>query len=106
VQRRAAELGDMIREQVAGCWRIDGGRQEARSLVVPIRVRLSSDGRLIGQPEVQEPGRYSSDGYYRSAADAAVRAVIGCSPLRLPPQDYNLWRDLVLNFDPSQMFGG
>lgn len=106
VQRRAAELGNMIRDQVASCWRIDGGRQEARGLLVPIRVRLASDGSVIGSPRVQEPGRYASDGYYRSAADAAVRAVLACSPFDLPPQDYDLWRDLVLNFDPREMFGG
>src|SRR5690625_5290996 len=54
VQRRAAELGDLIREQVASCWRIDGGVQEARSLRIPIRVQLSSDGNVIGNPTVQE----------------------------------------------------
>lgn len=106
VQRRAAELGDMIREQVASCWRIDGGIQEARSLRIPIRVQLSADGHVIGSPTIQEPGRYASDGYYRSAADAAVRAVLRCAPLKLPPQDYDIWHDLVLNFDPREMFGG
>lgn len=104
LQRRAAELGDLIRDQVASCWRIDGGIQEARSLRVPIRVRLAQDGSVIGEPSVQEPTRYASDGYYRSAADAAVRAVLRCAPLRLPPQDYDIWRDLVLNFDPREMF--
>lgn len=104
VQRRAAELGDLIREQVASCWRIDGGVQEARSLRIPIRVQLSSDGNVIGNPTVQERTRYDSDGYYRSAADAAVRAVLRCAPLQLPPQDYDIWRDLVLNFDPREMF--
>jgi len=104
VQRRAAQLGDMIREQVAQCWRIDGGRQEARSLRIPIRVRLARDGRLVDNPEIQEPTRYGNDSYYRSAADAAVRAVLRCAPLDLPAQDYDIWRDLVLNFDPREMF--
>lgn len=102
--RRAPELADLIINQIAGCWRIDGGVEPGRSIKVPIRVRLSPSGEVIGEPAIQEPARYASDDYYRMSADAAVRAILRCAPLRLPPQDYDIWRDLVLTFDPREMF--
>jgi hypothetical protein len=35
-----------------------------------------------------------------------VRAVYQCQPYSsLPADKYAVWRDMILNFDPSQMYG-
>ena len=39
------------------------------------------------------------------AADSAVRAVYQCQPYELPSEKYAVWRDMILNFDPRQMYG-
>ena len=47
--------------------------------------------------------------YYRVAAESALRAVRNprCNPLRgLPPDRYEEWRVLDLNFNPRDMVGG
>jgi hypothetical protein len=46
------------------------------------------------------------DSFFRSAAENARRAILRCSPFTLPPNKYEVWRDLTLRFDPSRMFGG
>ena len=40
----------------------------------------------------------------QAAADSAVRAVYQCQPYTLPSDKYALWRDMILNFDPSDMY--
>ena len=58
---------------------------------------------LSGRPEVVN--REASQ-FFTAAADSAVRAVMLCQPYQLPPAKYALWRDMILNFDPREMFGG
>ena len=44
---------------------------------------------------------------YKVAADSALRAVKNpiCNPLKLPPEKYEKWKVMTLNFDPRHMFG-
>lgn len=102
--RRAAALGQMIRGQMQRCWRIDPGARSAERLRVSVRVRLKPDGTLMAPPEFQNVGQLADNAYYRAAAESARRAILECQPFRLPQEDYNLWQDLVLNFDPREMF--
>jgi hypothetical protein len=44
--------------------------------------------------------------FFPPAADSAVRAVFQCQPYRMPSAKYGEWRDMLLNFDPSRMYGG
>jgi hypothetical protein len=49
--------------------------------------------------------RAIQDGYFRAAAENAMRAVKRCSPFRLPVGKYEVWKQLTLRFDPRRMFG-
>ena len=95
----------MIRRQMAACWRIDAGAQNAEDLMVEIRVQFNADGSVRGIPEIQNTRRMATDAFFRSAAENARRAVIECSPFKLPQSRYELWRDMVLRFNPREMFG-
>jgi hypothetical protein len=75
----------------------------ADAIKVKLRLRLREDGVLSREPEVVN--RQGSP-FFRAAADAAVRAVMLCQPYQLPPRKYAMWRDMILNFDPKEMFGG
>ena len=57
--------------------------------------------------DVVDKGRMSSDRFYRAAAESALRAVQNtrCSPLKLPVDKYERWKEMTLRFDPSQMVG-
>jgi len=98
------ELVHAIQEQLRNCWRLDPGARDARDLIIEIRVELNPDGS-VRRSSVVDVIRMVQDGYFRSAAENAMRAIQKCSPFRLPPNKYAVWRDLTLRFNPREMFG-
>jgi len=72
--------------------------------VVTIRIRLSRDHRLNGQPEVLTNG----DGpLFEATRDSAVRAVFQAQPYDMLSQTtYDQWKEMDINFDPREVFGG
>lgn len=98
------EMVRAIQDQLRRCWRIDPGARGAEDIVVEIRVLLNPDG-TVATAEIVDVVRMVQDGYFRSAAENAKRAISQCSPFQLPPRKYNVWRQLTLRFDPREMFG-
>ncbi|HIJ39094.1 MAG TPA: cell envelope integrity protein TolA [Rhodospirillaceae bacterium] len=90
---------DYIAAQFRRCWNFDVGARDAQNLIVRIHVLLNSDGSVVQADIVSDP-RYTTDSFYRSAADSARRAVYACSPIKLPPGKYDALKNLTLNFDP------
>jgi outer membrane biosynthesis protein TonB len=105
--RLTTSLQDAIRAQVQPCWLFPAGAPDAENLVVRLRITLNSDGTLSRPPEVLDQGRLGgANDYYRVAAESARRAVQKCSPLKLPVESYDVWRDIDLTFDPKEMITG
>jgi len=104
-KQQLATLEDMVESQLKKCWYLNPGMKNAEKQIVRVHILLRSDGSLIGAPEVLNKERYNDpDGaQFDVAARAAINAVYKCTPLRLPRELYNEWRDLTYNFDPSQM---
>ena len=103
----ALEQNEMVRaiqEQLRNCWRIDPGARGAEDIVIEIKVLLNQDGS-VHTVEIVDVVRMVQDGFFRSAAENAKRAISRCSPFRLPPRKYDVWRQLTLRFDPREMFG-
>lgn len=100
-QRTAIE--GMMREQISPCWNPPIGAAGAEDMKVTIRFQLNSDGTLDGEPSVVQ---WQSSAGFQAAADSALRAVRRCSPLHLPAEAYDYWRDVQINFDPKDMLGG
>ncbi len=87
--------------RIAQCWSPPPGGLGADQIVVKLRLRLNEDGTLVGYPTVANSG---ASPFFQAAADSAVRAVYQCQPYTLPSDKYALWRDMILNFDPSEMY--
>jgi hypothetical protein len=102
-QLSASEI-DMIREQISRCWNIPAGAREAKDLVVEIRVVVLPDGN-VQQAMIVDQGRLASDPFFRAAAESARRAFFNplCRPLHLPPDKYEVWRDMVVAFSPKDV---
>lgn len=96
---------DAFRAQMAKCWTIPAGAANSEDLYVTLRVFLNSDGSLARAPELVSSGIFdlNTDPFYRTAAESALRAIQRCQPFKLPPDKYNSWKELKLNFNPSQM---
>lgn len=93
---------DALRGRLAGCWNIPAGVDNAELLKVTVKFQLDRSGMLQGRPEVLSGG--ASSGAGRIAAEFAVRAVQKCEPFNLPADKYDNWAEVVVNFDPSEMF--
>jgi hypothetical protein len=92
---------DALRARIADCWTPPPGGLGADQIVVKLRLQLNEDGTLVGYPTVANSG---SSPFFQAAADSAVRAVYQCQPYALPKAKFALWRDMILNFDPSEMY--
>ena len=99
--RLSADLVDWLRQQVERCWTPPTGVREAQKLVVRVHFTLNQDGSVLSGPDVLNP---VSDALHQAAELSATRAVLMCAPYEgLPPDKYDAWRDVILNFDPSHM---
>lgn len=96
---------DAIRSQIAKCWSVPAGAKDAHDLIVVLRLEVAQDGSVTKVELTKDSkARYSSDTFFRAAADSAIRAVKQCSPLQnLPADKYGTWRDMELTFDPKEM---
>ena len=98
---------EAVRRQIQPCWNFPVGTQDAGSLRVLIRIWLNRDGS-VRDAKVLDRERIDSDSKLRAAAEAGLRAVNNprCSPLRLPPEKYDQWKVLTIDFDPSKLRTG
>ena len=93
---------DALRAKIAQCWSPPPGGLGADAIIIKLRLQLNEDGSLVGYPTVANS---SGSPFFQAAGDSAVRAVFQCQPYELPAAKYALWRDMILNFDPRQMYG-
>ncbi len=98
------EIVRAIQSQMRRCWRIEPGAQKAEEMIVEIHTILTPDGS-VRKADIVDQARMGRDRYFRSAAENARRAVLACSPFRLPVDKYSIWREMRLQFNPRDMFG-
>ncbi len=103
--RAAATLAQAIRAQVAPCWNPPIGGADVRRMTVLIGAEYRADGSVTSSPRVISQTGVSGQNkdYARAFAETARRAVLRCSPLKLPADLYPLWKSVEINFDPEQM---
>ena len=105
-QLTASELDALASEvlrQLTPCWNVPAGARDARDLVVEIKVSVSPDG-TVKQATIVDQGRMG-DPLYRAAAESARRTFFNptCTPLKLPADKYEVWKDLVVDFNPKDI---
>lgn len=94
----------LIRRKVGRCWNPPVGAPGAEQLRVELSLTLAPDGS-VKTAEVADTARLLTDRFYRSAAEAARRAVLNplCNKFELPPDRYQVWKDMKFRFDPSEL---
>ena len=98
---------DALRAQIFGCWSIPLGLPYDQNLLVRIKLELKKDGTIM-KSEILDHERMNRPGqkFYKVLAESALRAVRLCQPLKVPPTGYDKWKDLQLNFNPTEMLKG
>ncbi|MBY5868892.1 cell envelope integrity protein TolA [Rhizobium leguminosarum] len=93
---------DAMRNAIANRFVLPADLKDAASIHVRFRVRLNRDGRIIGTPDAEVSG--GSERTRKIIADAALRAIVRAAPYAMLPKDkYDVWKEVVLNFDVSQL---
>ena len=85
-------------QRIRECWVIPPGAREG-NITVKVRIQMNPDGSIAGNPEVMNgPGDFLFD----TTARSTVAAILGCQNYDfLPQEQYDVWKDLVLNFNPN-----
>ena len=98
---------DALRAQIFGCWSVPLGLPYDENLLVRIKLQLKKDGTIM-KSEILDHQRMNKPGqkFYKVLAESALRAVRLCQPLKVPPTGYDKWKNLQLNFNPTEMLKG
>ena len=98
---------DALRAQIFGCWSVPLGLPYDQDLLVRIKLNLKKDGTIM-KSEILDHERMNKPGqkFYKVLAESALRAVRLCQPLKVPPTGYDKWKNLQLNFNPTEMLKG
>jgi hypothetical protein len=98
---------DALRAQIFGCWSVPLGLPYDKDLLVRIKLSLKKDG-TITKSEILDHQRMNRPGqkFYKVLAESALRAVRLCQPLKVPPTGYDKWKEIQLNFNPTEMLKG
>ena len=98
---------DALRAQIFGCWSIPLGLPYDENLLVRIKLQLKRDGTIM-KSEILDHERMNRPGqtFYKILAESALRAVRICQPLKVPPTGYEKWKNIQLNFNPTEMLKG
>ena len=93
---------DMLRRAIGRCWNPPAGVMNANELIVKVSMQLDRSGELVGRPKILET---SGGRTGQIAGEAAVRAMRRCAPYaQLPAEKFETWSEVVVNFDPRDMF--
>lgn len=93
---------DALRGQIQKYWNIIPGMADGGDVRVTVKMRLDPAGNIIGEPDVSASG--GSAGTRGTLSGSARRAVLRAQPYQLPKEKYDSWAEVIVNFDPSQMF--
>ena len=95
---------DLLRQQLHSCLNLNVGVANLKEIKPVIFIEVNPD-RTVKSAKVVNQERLS-DPSFRTAAEAAMRAVNNpdCSPLLLPEDKYDLWKEINFTFDFSWMF--
>jgi outer membrane biosynthesis protein TonB len=97
---------DALRQRLMQLWSIPAGARDPEELVVVFRIKLKPDGRLADGPwpQLVSSGKTPLG---VAARESAARAIHRGQPYdMLRPENYELWKDIEITFDPRDMNRG
>lgn len=96
-----ATIVSALVSKIKGCFTIPPAAREV-NVSVPIHFLLNTDGSVNGTPQIAQE---STDPVFQATARAAISAIVECQTYQLPADQYDQWKDNVLDFNPTQLSG-
>lgn len=102
-----ASENDAVQQQLNQCMNWPDADKDLKGLVVELDIVVNPD-RTVSSVRIVDQGRMASDPTFAAAARAATRAVrmAQCTPLDLPPDKYQAWQEMTVNFTPPKELVG
>lgn len=93
-----------LRKQLSMCWNVAAGAKFAEDIIVELKLFVNPN-RIVTDTRIVDQLRYNRDSFFRASTDSALRAVRHprCTPLDLPVDKYNQWKEITVTFDPRNM---
>ena len=92
-----SELAAMLRQQLDPCWQGPMNTPAFTGLEAALEIKMTPDGAIEDITPI-EPDLVANNLTLRTFANAAMRAVLQCSPLDMAAVPYDDWHDVVLIF--------
>ena len=99
----AGSCADAVQSRIEQNWVLPIGAQSVENTIIRLHIELNRDGTLSRPPIVLDQ---SMSPVYQAMARAAVSAAESGQPFIIPPQQYEQCRDMILRFNPRDMYGG
>ena len=99
---------DMLRQQVSSCWNAPAGAVRERGDKVTISAKVLQNMKVSPNSiRIVDTNIAKTNPFYGPITDSAMRTLLNpeCTPLKLPKDKYNLWKNLTITFDYSIMKG-
>lgn len=94
-----AEIISEMQRQIARCW-VMPPQTDSRTDPVTLTFRLGRDGSVQGVPMiVKNPDVLE---YSKLFVISASKAIETCQPYHLPPDQYEIWKEVKITFRPPE----
>jgi outer membrane biosynthesis protein TonB len=100
-ERASMTEKDAIVRHIESCWRIDPGTEGLSKMSAEIRVFINPDAS-VRNVEIVDMARYFVDAQFRTFANSARNAVMGCGKIpMITPANYATYKEMLLTFSPQ-----
>ena len=99
---------DLLRQQLSSCWNAPAGAVINIGDKVTISAKVQQNMKVFeNSVRIVDTNISKSNPFYGPITDSAMRTLLNpeCTPLKLPKDKYNLWKNLTITFDYSIMKG-
>ena len=99
---------DLLIKQLSSCWTAPAGAKIENWMIVKISASIRQDRMVIKDTvRIVDTNISKSNPFYGPITESAMRTLLNpeCSPLMLPKDKYNIWKDFKINFDLRLMRG-
>ncbi len=99
---------DLLRQQLSSCWNAPAGAVIEPGMIVSISAKVLQNMKVSSNSvRIIDTNISKGNPFYGPITDSAMRTLLNpeCTPLKLPKDKYNLWKNLTITFDYSIMKG-
>jgi len=94
---------DMIRRQFIPCWTIPSGIKDLKKFSIRVKLKLDEDGNVTRSKILKS--KNSQNKSYKTLSESVMRAINhpACKKIKVPQKKYDIWKNITLNFDLTQL---